>query len=191
MLQHMLEAWGYTVQVCSDGATAWACLQDEDAPPLIILDWLMPNLDGLQLCRNLRAAALPCPAYIILVTVRDEDADIVTGLQAGADDYITKPYNQEELRVRIQVGARLIATQQRLTQRVRELEDALVHTKRRDSLLPICGYCKKIRNNQNDWQQVESYMTEHTGVQFSHGICPTCYDDVVRKELAQARMTSS
>lgn len=190
MLQHTLEAWGYTVQVCADGATAWAYLQDDDAPPLVILDWLMPKLDGVQLCRNLRAAALTSTLYIILVTVKDEDADIVAGLQAGADDYITKPYNREELRARIQVGARLVTSQQHLTERVRELEGALAHIKRLDGLLAICGYCKKIRKAQNDWQPVEIYLTECTDVQFSHGICPTCYEDVVKKELAQMRTSS-
>lgn len=191
VLQHMLEAWGYTVQVCSDGATAWAYLQDEDAPPLIILDWLMPNLDGLQICRKLRASALPAPAYVLLVTMKDQAADIVAGLQAGADDYITKPYNRDELRARIQVGARVVALQQHLMQRIQELEDALAHVKRLGGLLPICAYCKKIRNDQNDWQQVESYMTEHTNVQFTHGICPACYDSVVKKELTQIRMLPS
>jgi phosphoserine phosphatase RsbU/P len=191
MLEHMLGNWGYTVQVCADGATAWEQLQKHDAPPLVILDWLMPKLDGVQLCRNIRAVTLPAPPYIILVTVKDEGADIVAGLQAGADDYITKPYHREELRARIQVGARLITSQQRLTARVRELESALSDVKQLDGFISICGYCKKIRNTQNNWQPVESYITEHTDAQFSHGICPTCYEHTVKNELAQIRGLSS
>ena len=181
----MLSDWGYAVEVRNDGAAAWELLRQADAPSLVLLDWIMPHMDGLEVCRQLRAISTPCPTYIILVTVKGQHSDIVTGLDAGANDYITKPFHREELRARIQVGERVIELQRRLVSRVQELEDALTRVKQLSGLLPICAYCKKIRDDQHYWQQVETYVTEHTDVQFSHGICPDCYEGALQKGLAQ------
>lgn len=191
ILQSMLEDWGYSVRVCTDGAVAWELLQRADAPPLVILDWVMPRMNGLEVCRKLRAVSKPYPTYIVLVTSKDQNADIVTGLDAGADDYIAKPFNREELRARVQVGERVVELQRRLAERVRELESALADVKHLSGLLPICAYCKKIRNDQNYWQQVESYVSEHSEAQFSHGICPDCYETVVKTELSHLRINES
>ena len=190
-LQSMLEDWGYSVSVCADGAVAWELLQRADAPPLVILDWVMPRMDGLEVCHKLRAVSTPCPTYVLLVTSKDQNADIVTGLDAGADDYVAKPFNREELRARVQVGVRVVELQRRLAERVRELEAALADVKHLSGLLPICAYCKKIRNDQNYWQQVESYVSEHSEAQFSHGICPDCYETVVKTELSHLRINES
>jgi len=187
-LQSMLEDWGYSVRVCVDGAVAWELLQRADAPSLVILDWVMPLMNGLEVCRKLRAVSTPCPTYVLLVTSKDQNADIVTGLDAGADDYVAKPFNREELRARVQVGVRVVELQRRLAERVRELEDALADVKHLSGLLPICAYCKKIRNDQNYWQQVECYVSEHSEAQFSHGICPDCYETVVKTELSHLRI---
>lgn len=188
ILQSMLEDWGYSVRVCADGAVAWELLQRPDAPSLVMLDWVMPGLDGLQVCQKIRAIPTSCPTYIMLVTSKGQNTDIVAGLQAGADDYVAKPFDREELRARVQVGVRVVELQQRLAERVRELETALAHVKHLNGLLPICAYCKKIRNDQNYWQQVESYVAEHSDAQFSHGICPECYDSVVKTELSHLKI---
>jgi DNA-binding response OmpR family regulator len=187
----MLEDWGYSASVCADGAVAWELLQRADAPPLVILDWVMPRMNGLEVCRKLRAMPTPCPTYVLLVTAKDQNADIVTGLDAGADDYIAKPFNREELRARVQVGVRVVELQRGLAERVRELEDALADVKHLSGLLPICAYCKKIRNDQNYWQQGECYVSEHSEAQFSHGICPDCYETVVKTELSRLRINES
>lgn len=139
MLQRMLEEWGYTVSVCADGAVAWDLLQRAEAPPLVVLDWVMPRMDGLEVCRKLRAVASSCPTYILLVTSKDRQADIVAGLQAGADDYLAKPFNRDEFQARVQVGVRVIELQQRLAERVRELETALSQVNRLSGMLPICA----------------------------------------------------
>ena len=99
--------------------------------------------------------------------------------------------NREELRARVQVGERVVELQRRLAERVRELEAALADVKHLSGLLPICAYCKKIRNDQNYWQQVESYVAEHSEAQFSHGICPGCYETVVKTELSHLRINES
>jgi sigma-B regulation protein RsbU (phosphoserine phosphatase) len=178
-----LHKWGYDVMAVEDGTRAWEALQAEDAPPLVILDWRMPGLDGIDICRQIRKSPRTRPIYLILLTARRGQQDKILGLQAGADDYITKPFNREELRARVQVGIRVLELQGALAQRVRELEEALSRVKTLQGLLPICSYCKKIRNDRNYWQQVEGYISDHSEAQFSHGICPECYARFVQPEL--------
>jgi DNA-binding response OmpR family regulator len=97
-----------------DGATALALLQQEDGPPLAILDWVMPRMTGIDVCRELRAQPRTAGIYIILLTVRNDAADIVAGIRAGADDYVTKPVRSEELRARVQLGRRIVELQKKL-----------------------------------------------------------------------------
>jgi response regulator RpfG family c-di-GMP phosphodiesterase len=125
----------------------------------------------------------PTPTYVVLLTSRDASADIVAGLRAGADDYVTKPPHEDELLARVHVGVRVVQLQQALADRVSRLEDALSSVKQLQGLLPICSYCKRIRDDQNYWQQVESYFGAHTDVQFSHSYCPDCYDRHVKPQL--------
>ncbi len=183
MLEAILQKWGYEVVVARDGAEAWQALQAGDAPELAVLDWMMPEMDGVEVCRRVRAGGRTPPTYVVLLTARGSRADVVTGLEGGADDYITKPFDRGELRARISVGLRIVELQRSLAARVRELEDALSRVKLLQGLLPICSYCKKIRNDRNYWQQVEGYITDHSEAQFSHSICPECYEKIVRPEL--------
>lgn len=187
VLKAMLSKWGYSVSACADGVEAWQVLQETDAPPLVILDWMMPRMDGLQVCQELRATPKTPSTYVILLTARGREEDVVAGFQAGVDDYVTKPFDHEELRARVQVGARVVTLQHSLAERVRELEEAFVRIKYLRGLLPICAYCKKIRNDHNYWQQVESYITEHSEAQFSHSICPSCYEQFAKPELERAK----
>ena len=179
----MLRKGGYHVQVATDGEQAWAALQRPDAPAVAVMDWVMPGIDGLEICRRLRRIETSTPTYVILLTSRDGTADVVEGLRAGADDYVTKPPHEEELLARISVGTRVVALQQTLADRVRKLEEALANVKQLQGLLPMCSYCKRIRDDQNYWQQVESYITVHSGVQFSHSYCPECFDKYVKPQL--------
>lgn len=179
----MLRKAGYHVQLAGDGEEAWLALQQPDAPPVAILDWMMPGLDGPEICRRLRSVETPTPTYVILLTARDAAADVVEGLHAGADDYVRKPPNEDELLARVSVGTRVIGLQQALADRLRKLEEALSNVKQLQGLLPICSYCKRIRDDQNYWQQVESYITVHSGVQFSHSYCPDCFERYVKPQL--------
>jgi PleD family two-component response regulator len=179
----MLVKWGYEVQMARDGAEAWQALQVEDPPPLVLLDWVMPEMDGLQVIRKIRETPRSHSIYCIILTAKDQREDILSGFEAGADDYVTKPFHREELRARLQVGARMIALQKSLADRVRQLEDALATVKQLQGLLPICSYCKRIRDDKNYWQQVESYIAMHSEVQFTHGICPSCYEKHIRKDI--------
>ena len=188
-LEATLRKWGYEVLAVEDGLAAWEVLQGEMPPPLAILDWMMPGMDGIEVCRKVRERSPSRPLYIIVLTARGSREDVVAGLQAGGDDYVTKPFDREELHARVKVGLRVLQLQMNLADRVRELEEALARVKQLQGLLPICSYCKKIRDDQNYWQQVEGYISEHSGAVFSHGICPECYDKFVRPELKKLNKT--
>ena len=183
VLTAALAGWGYEVQAVADGLEAWQGLQGPDAARLAILDWQMPGLDGAEVCRRLRGQAAVEPTYVILLTARSGKDDVVAGLDAGANDYVTKPFDRAELHARLRVGCQVVALQRSLAARVRELEEALAQVKQLQGLLPICCYCKKIRDDQNYWQQVDGYLAAHSDVRFSHGICPECWKRVLRPQL--------
>jgi len=183
VLEATLSKWGYEVMSTSNGREAWEALAAPDAPRLAILDWMMPEMDGIEVCRRARGRPEAGPLHILLLTARGRKEDVIAGLQAGADDYVTKPFDHEELRARVQVGQRIVELQTVLASRVAELEEALARVRQLRGLLPICSYCKKVRDDRNYWQQVEQYVSTHSDVQFSHGICPDCYTRVVEPQL--------
>ncbi len=139
-LRASLIKWGHEVVVTSNGVEAWEALQREDAPPLAILDWVMPGMDGIEVCRMVRQRTTPIPTYIILLTAKSGQENIIGGLEAGADDYVTKPVNRDELRVRVQAGVRIVELQRALSERVQELEDALARVRQlSDKIIPAKG----------------------------------------------------
>jgi DNA-binding response OmpR family regulator len=184
-LEGSLSEWGYRVVCAADGEQAWAVLRAESTPTVVILDWMMPKMSGLEFCRKVRAGPETTLTYLILLTVRDSHEDVVSGLEAGADDYITKPFHSAELLARVRVGERVVQLSSNLAERVSQLEEALAKIDRLQGLLPICAYCKRVRNDQNYWQQVEAYFSEHSQLEFSHGICPDCFEKVVKPELSR------
>ena len=183
VLEAMLHKWEHEVVTTTDGIQAWDTLQSEEAPRLAILDWMMPGMDGVEVCRRVREASGKQPTYVILLTARDQRENVLAGLQAGADDYVVKPFDREELHARVQAGVRIIELQSDLADRVRELEDALSQIKQLRGMLPICSYCKKIRNDEDYWERVEDYIGDHSEAQFTHGICPDCYEKIVEPEI--------
>ena len=185
LLESTLKRWGYEVAVATDGAKAWELLQAPDAPRLAILDWMMPHLSGPDLCRLARETDGTRACYLILITAKDTAADIVTGLEAGADDYLVKPFNREELRARVRVGERVLKLQSELTDRINDLEAALAHVKQLQGILPICCYCKSIRADEQSWRKIEDYISAHSEVDFSHGVCPDCWENVVNKQMEE------
>lgn len=176
LLETRLNSWGYEVVVTENGEQAWVEVQKDSAPRLAIIDWMMPHLDGLEVCRLIRARNITPYIYVILLTARDSKEDTTQGFAAGADDYILKPFDHEELRARIKVGERILALEHALSHKVTELENALAQVHQLKELLPICMFCKKIRDDQDYWHQIEHYLHAHAGTDFSHGICPECYE---------------
>jgi sigma-B regulation protein RsbU (phosphoserine phosphatase) len=174
MLGTTLKKWEFDVVVVHDGLAAWERIIGDEPPELVIVDWMMPGIDGIELCRRIRTTPLRSPVYVILLTARSSRQDLVAGLEAGADDYLTKPFDPDELRARIHVGQRTLGL--------------IANIKQLTGLLPICSYCKRIRSDTNYWEQVEGYITEHTDARFSHGICPACMDKVMRELDAAAEI---
>ncbi|MBI5439761.1 MAG: response regulator transcription factor [Deltaproteobacteria bacterium] len=183
LLETTLQKWGHDVVSCSTGGEALRHLSGSEPPELAILDWMMPELDGPEVCREVRSTARANPLYLVLLTTRSRRDDVVEGLNAGADDYMIKPFDLEELRARVLAGGRIVQLQAALSERVRELESALAQVKQLQGLLPICSYCKRIRDDENYWEQVELYIGKHSHAQFSHGICPACFEKHVRPQL--------
>jgi len=173
LLSRALADWQFEVSVAHDGEAGWD-MAVALAPQLAVIDWMMPTLDGPDLCRRIRQDPTRAHMHLILLSSRNSREDIVEGLNAGADDYLVKPFHPAELRARLHVGMRVLALQERLADRVAELEAAVSVVKRLHGLLPICSYCKRVRTEGNDWEQLENYIAAHTDAQFSHGICPPC-----------------
>ncbi len=188
VLAQTLRQWEFDVTVVPDGAEALRYLQAHGArtPILAILDWMMPNLEGADVCRRVRLEMPLANMYLILLTSLESKGHIIAGLDAGADDYLIKPFDPEELRARINVGMRVLSLQDRLNERVSELQEALANVKQLHGLLPICSYCKRIRGDDSYWTQVESYIAERSDAQFSHGICPPCAN-VLEQEIEEHR----
>lgn len=182
-LEMVLNKWGYETVSCSNGKQAWDRLQDSHAPKLAILDWTMPEMEGVEVCHRLRKIDTENPVYAILLTTHNEKEDIVKGLDSGADDYIIKPFEQNELQARIRVGCRVLQLQEKLANRIKDLQSSLQHIKTLQGILPICSYCKKIRDDQDYWEEVEEYFVKHSDTDFTHSVCPGCYDKHVAPQL--------
>jgi two-component system cell cycle response regulator len=134
-LEGVLSTLGHEVSVARDGTEAWQLLQHEDGPVLVILDWMMPGLDGVEVCRNVRQSAIARSTYIVMLTLKGEQHDIVAAMEAGADDYLSKPFNADELRVRLNSGERVLKLQQRL--RAQASHDALTGILNRRAILDL------------------------------------------------------
>lgn len=177
-LSRQLRNWDFELVVCADGVEVRRAIASGPLPQIAVIDWQMPGADGLALCREIRQLPHGDKVYIILVTSNSDKRDVITGLNSGADDYVVKPFEWDELQARVRIGARTARLQGMLTDRVAELEQALGRIRRLSGLLPICSYCKSIRDDHNYWQAVESYLVERSEATFTHGICPSCFDKV-------------
>jgi sigma-B regulation protein RsbU (phosphoserine phosphatase) len=189
-LHGALTQWGYEVVVTQNGTEAWEALRQENAPAVAILDWMMPGIDGVEICRRARSSERSRATYIILLAPKGKKEEIAAGLEAGANDCVTGQFDPHELRARVRVGFRTTELQAALAARVRELEEALKQVSQLQGILPICTYCKDIRTEEACWQAIESYVTDHSEAQFSHSICPNCYEKVVSPEIEKLRRTS-
>lgn len=172
-----LEMEGYDISIATSGKMALH-VASHDHPELILLDVMMPNMDGFETCRLLKDNPTTATIPIIFVTAKKETTDIVQGFQAGGVDYISKPYRQEEVISRVRTHLqlrRLLANQERL---IGELNQALSEVKTLKGILPICSYCKKIRDDEGHWHQMEKYIATRSDSEFSHGICEECYANI-------------
>lgn len=169
MLLRVLEQQGHHVLVANNGLEALRLFQ-EDPVNVVISDWLMPEMDGVELCRAIRTINKFNYTYFIMISATRLGVEKYADATAqGIDDFLVKPVGPQEIAIRLMVAARIID----FTSEIRQLK----------TLLPICSYCRKIRNDSNYWKQIETYLIESTGSLFTHGICPTCYEEKVKPEL--------
>jgi len=169
-LEGLLQQQGYQVVTASNGREAWDIFRKENIS-LVITDWIMPEVDGVRLCQMIRGLGRQKYTYIILITVMAGKGSYLEGIEAGADDFLTKPFDPDMLRARLFVAQRILDLQAE----VRQLQ----------GMLPICSYCKRIRNDDNLWTQVEAYVSEHSDADFTHGICPECEDKYIRPQFEE------
>ncbi len=167
---------GHEVVSTVDGKEAWHKFLEEQ-PRLIITDWMMPTLDGLDLCRRIRSHDQEHYAYVIMLTALAGKKNFLEGMEAGVDDFLTKPVDMEELTARLRVAKRILTLQTE----VRQLE----------GLLPICAYCKNIRDENNVWEPIEGYLRKKTEATFTHGYCPSCYDIHVKPQMEQLKINKT
>ena len=180
ILRKYLENHGLGVLTAQNGREALEILQKSDVR-LVITDRIMPEMDGIALCRSIRASDISGYVYIIILTISGSKEDIVNGINAGADDYVTKPFNLEELKVRVDSGLRVLNLEQSLHEKIKEeeilvgeLKAALDQVQKLSGMLPICATCKKIRDDKGYWNKIETYICEHSEAKFTHGMCPDC-----------------
>ncbi|HUI09015.1 MAG TPA: response regulator [Bacteroidota bacterium] len=172
ILARRIAKLGHDVAEAGDGGAAWEMFR-ADPPQLVITDLEMPHVDGFQLCRMIRAGRFERYIYIMILTAKEGKAVFLEGLDAGADDFLQKPVDMDELAARLRVAERILSMQTQM----RTLE----------GLLPICSYCKKIRNPDDSWVPIEGYISSRTEAKFSHGACPSCYEKYIRPELDALR----
>ncbi len=183
MLQALLPKWGFASISACDGNKAWRVLSEPDAPRIAILDWNMPGIDGVEVCRRVRNVLRDDTVYLMLLTAREAKADIVTALDAGANDYLTKPFNSDELCARLRVGQRMVELQQMLKLRVADLQAALAQIHRLEGLLPMCAKCRRIRDQESTWMPLESYLHRYSDARITHGLCPECLKEELDQNL--------
>jgi phosphoserine phosphatase RsbU/P len=179
--EEMISEWGYEIITAVNGLKAMEILQQDNPPQIALLDWLMPDKNGVEICAELRKQRQEPYIFTIILTSRTQKEFLIQGLESGADDYLTKPFDRQELKARLATGKRIVELQQELVKiqkeqkkLIHELQTALDNVKTLGGLLPICAWCKKIRNDQGYWDRIEDYLDSHTDAELSHGICPEC-----------------
>ena len=163
-----LRSLGHEPLLAADGRAGWN--QFLDTPMRVVIsDWMMPGLDGLELCRRIREQGGDYTYFIMLSSMATSGENLDQAITAGVDDFLAKPAKTGELKARLHVAERILsyATQ------VRQLQE----------IIPMCGYCKKMRDDKNYWSQVEEYLGKQTGTSISHGVCPDCYERVLVPQM--------
>ncbi len=173
LLCQMLEPMGYSLSFATSGEQALQ-LTPIIQPHLILLDMVMPGLDGLETCRRLKADQTTWDIPVVFVTGRSEVQDVLDGFEAGGSDYVTKPICAPELLARVRAHLELHVRRLEEHQLVRDLQESLQHVKLLSGLVPICGSCKKIRDDRGFWQQLEAYLEAHSEAKLSYSLCPDC-----------------
>lgn len=168
LLKGIFSKLGHDVTTVNNGVDAWRVIKEEQIR-LVTLDWMMPGLEGVEVCRRIRAEPGSHYTYVILVTGRVDESSFRQGMATGADDFITKP---------VDIG--LLATRLRVAERILALQNEVVELK---AILPVCIYCRRIRTDDEAWAKIERYLAQHADVELSENICRECYDRHLAAEI--------
>ena len=168
ILKIALQKMGHTVTSKPNGQDAWNFFQERPVN-IVVSDWDMPGLDGLEFCRQIRDSAKASYTYFILLTGKNSAEEMTEAMDEGVDDFLPKPLNESTLSSRMRVAERIID----FYQQIRELK----------TIIPICSYCKKIRNDDDYWQRLENFLELNLNKDISHSICPECYDKHVEPQF--------
>ncbi len=172
LLTEQLEDLNHDVSVAADGKEGWGIYQAKN-PRIVITDWMMPNVNGLELTRMIRKENKDFYTFIIFLTILRGKGSYLEAMNAGADDVITKPFDSEQLAARLRVAERILGMQHEIRQ---------LH-----AILPICSYCRRIRQDDDTWVSIEKHIKQKTDTAFSHGICPECYESHVKPAIVKLR----
>lgn len=173
LLERALKKFGHEIVSVGDGIEAWTQIKLLNFR-VVISDWMMPELDGLELCRRIRGRQGADYVYFILLTGQKRSQEnLQEAIEAGVDDFLSKPFEPNEVLTRLRVAERIL----QYTTTIRQLAE----------ILPVCSYCKKIRNDNQYWQRMEEFFNQATGVDFSHSICPDCYATHVQPQLDELK----
>lgn len=169
-----LQKWGHDVMAVDNGTDAEEALRTNPDVRLAVLDWMMPGKDGVEVCASIKQQGGRPFTYVLMLTAKTQKEDLVKALDAGADDYVIKPFDAAELKARLRAGERIINLESNLQSKIVQLEQALAHVRQLQGMIPICAWCKRIRDDEDFWSSVEEYFTQHSEAEFTHGICPEC-----------------
>jgi len=200
IVREILNSRGYEVHTAESGHKAIKKASNTEYD-LIILDVMMPEIDGYEVCRQLKKNTKTKEIPVIFLTAKTYINDMVKGFKAGAVDYITNPFRSEEITIRVHTHIELKKTKDSLKEEVKkekklsaELKEALAKVKTLSGLLPICCYCFKIKDTEGYWRRVDEYIRKHADVEFSHGICDECskkvfkeLDDMIKDEKSNKK----
>jgi DNA-binding response OmpR family regulator len=182
-LEALVQAAGWTSVTAYTLHDACATLAAGEGPRVALVDWRTPELRSISLLRRVRALPAAVQPYVILVTATPDAEAVLSGLTAGADDYLPIPGGPSGLQARLRVALRSLLVQDRLNAQARELAAAAARVQQLQSLISICAYCRRIRAGEQRWEHVAEFLSDHTDVRFSHGYCPDCYAEHVQPHL--------
>jgi len=189
LLSDILKVQGYGVRLLRKGNMVMSSVLNSP-PDLILLDIMMPDINGYEVCRQLKADERTCNIPIIFISALNEVVDKIKAFSVGGVDYIGKPFNAEEVMSRVRTHLTIQGLHKELQYKNAELEEknirlqeALDNVKKLQGMLPICSVCKKIRDDQGYWNQIEVYLKIHSDILFTHGICPQCVEKTYGNEV--------
>jgi DNA-binding response OmpR family regulator len=172
-LSKRLRKYNYHVETCSSGEEALEKVKVCDFD-VVILDVVLPGIDGYEVCHRLKSDNKTSGIMVLILSVKNALEERLKGYEVEADDYVCKPFDPKELHAKVQILLRLKNAIDQRNRVIHELEEALTKLKTLSGLLPICASCKKIRDDEGYWSQIESYIRIHSNAEFSHGLCPNC-----------------